>query len=276
MKKFDLKALNSIQIESVLDALGIEAKGRKYFCPYPHKKPQQLSIKNNMCKCYNCSEFPRDNGKFGGPVSVVQYVMGVEFKEACEWLHESFGVPYLDGIQADQTRPLPKPKKKKREIEYLTFDPFKTCNSVAIKDFMPKYRTMTEEQRIKMVYTFVYRFSLSTEQKPKFSFYKKERGIPPNNAYLQTIGYLGQEDIKEVLALLKKYFGEKDLLAFGVLKEKKNGIVFSFNYIKDGGLLMVPSFDLYTDMVTGFLVRPTHPADWMRERGVKELQLSCT
>jgi len=41
-------------------------------------------------------------------------------------------------------------------------------------------------------------------------------------------------------------------------------------------LLMVPSFDLYTDMVTGFLVRPTHPADWMRERGVKELQLSCT
>jgi len=133
---------------------------------------------------------------------------------------------------------------------------------------------MSIEQRLKMVYTFLYRYSLKTDQKPKFDFYKK-RGIPPNSTYLQAIGYLSQDDLKEVLVLLEKHFGDNDLLEFGILKENKDKLVFLFDYINlKGGLLMVPSFDLYTDMVTGFMVRPTHPAEWLRKRGIKELQLS--
>jgi hypothetical protein len=63
-------------------------------------------------------------------------------------------------------------------------------------------------------------------------------------------------------------------MEFGVLKEKDGKVSFAFDYIKEGGLLVVPSMDLYTDMVTGFMIRPTHPAKWMKERGLKELQLS--
>ena len=276
MKSFDIERLNLLPIESVLDSLGVEFSRKNFLCPYGHKKPSPLTIKNNMCKCYNCNDFPRpDDQKFGGPISVAQYVLKTDFVEACKWLHEAFNVPYLDGTHETQkARALPKIKKKK--IEYVTFDPFKSCNSVTLKDYMGKYHSMSIEQRLKMVYTFLYRYSLKTDQKPKFGFYKKERGIPSNNTYIQSIGYLSQDDLKEVLVLMKKYFGDKDLLEFGILKEDKDKLVFSFDYINKGGLLMVPSFDLYTDMVTGFMIRPTHPPKWMRERGVKELQLSTT
>jgi len=274
MKSFDVERLNLLPLESVLDSLGVEFSRKDYMCPYPHKKPQPLKIKNNMCMCYNCKDFPRpDDQKFGGPIAVAQYMLKTDFVEACKWLHEAFNVPYLDGTHETQkARVLP--KMKKREIEYITFDPFNSCNTVALKDYMGKYHGMSNEQRIKMVYTFLYRHSLKTEQKPKYGFYKKERGISSNSTYLQTIGYLSQDDLKEVLVLMKKYFGDKDLLEFGILKEDKDNLVFSFDYINKGGLLMVPSFDLYTDMVTAFMVRPTHPAEWMKKRGLKELQLS--
>jgi len=273
-KSFDTEQLNALPLESVLDSLGVDFLHKKYMCPYGHKRPRSITIKHNKCKCYNCNAFPTDD-KFGGPISVVMYMMKADFIEACTWLHEAFNVPYLDGSYSQETARVI-PKKKKVEVEYMIFNKDEQCTSVMIKEYISKYASMQDEQRLKMVYTYLYRYALQTEQKAKFGYYKKERGIASNNTYIQTIGYLSQEDIAEVLTLMKKTFGSEDLEKFGILKRKEDKLVFAFNYVNQGGLLVVPSFDLYTDMVTGFMMRPTHPPQWMKEKGVKELQLSQT
>lgn len=274
-KSFDTEQLNLLPVESVLSALGIENTGNRYYCPHDHKKKQQLTIKNNMCKCYNCQTFPRDDQKFGGPISVVQYISNCDFVEACTWLHETYGVPYLDGTQAEQ-RAKHIPKLKKKEIEYLTFDYDKECADVSVKKYLKDYASFSDEQKLKLVYTFFYRYSKRTKDVAKDKYYAIDRGIHKDNVYTQAIGYLSMNDIKDLIEKMRKIFPEEDLLRFKILKKHDDGnITFKFSFIKSGGLLVVPSFDLYNNMATGFMLRPTHPEDWMKKQGLKELQLSA-
>lgn len=258
---FNTEELNAIPLENVLTDLGLDRLRNKFICPYPHSKPQQISVysKDNICKCHNCDEVK------GGPISVVMYTLKVDFKEACIWLSERYQTGIAQPMKS-RTQ-ISKPKK----IEYLRFDNSKECQKVVLNDYRGKYNTLSKEQRLKMVYTYIYRFSLATKQNAKFAFYKNERGIDTKNSYLQKIGYIAIKEIDNLLSTLKKLFPMEDLQEFGVFKEDGS---FSFKYIKKGGLILVPSFDLYTDMVTGFMIRPTHAPQWMQERGVKELQLS--
>lgn len=273
-KSFDTEQLNSLPIEGVLGALGVENTGNRYYCPHVHKKKQQLTIKNNMCKCYNCQTFPRDDQKFGGPISVVQYISNCDFVEACTWLHETYNVPYLDGTQAEQ-RARHIPKLKKKEIEYLTFDYDKECTDVSVKKYLKNYASFSEEQKLKLVYTFFYRYSKRTKDVAKDKYYAQDRGIHKDNVYTQAIGYLSMKDVEVLIEKMRKIFPEEDLLNFKILKKHDDGnITFAFSFIKSGGLLVVPSFDLYNNMATGFMIRPTHPEQWMKEKGLKELQLS--
>jgi len=271
-KSFDIEKLNSIPIESVLDILGVESKGNKYYCPYNHAKKQQITIKNNMCKCYNCQTFPRDNQKFGGPINVVEYISKVSFEEACVWLHETFNIPYLDGTKEKRARSIPKLKKKK--MEYLTFDYNKKCTKVSVKKYLKNYASFSQEQKLKMIYTFFYRYSKRTKDKAKYKYYTEDRGIHKDNVYIQAIGYLSMKDVKDLIEKMRKIFPEEDLLKFNILKNDNERTTFKFDFINSGGLLVVPSFDLYNNLVTGFMIRPTHPPKWMKENGIKELQLS--
>lgn len=126
-----------------------------------------------------------------------------------------------------------------------------------------------------MIYTFFYRFSKRTKDVAKNKYYVDDRGINKDNVYTQAIGYLSMKDVDEVIEKMRKIFPEEDLLKFSILKKHDDGnITFKFSFLKSGGLLIVPSFDLYNNMTTGFMIRPTHPTKWMKEKGTKELQLS--
>jgi DNA primase len=273
MAKFDIEKLKLLSIDQVLSALGLEPirNSKKYACPNNHTTPTPLSIysKNNVCKCHNCDQFK------GGPIDVTMLRFDLDFVGACEWLHEAFSIPYLSGEQtAQKARPIPKPAKKK--IEYMTFDVSGKYASIELRRFYKDYHKMTTAQRLKMVYTFLYRYSAQGDHKAKYAYYGKERGISSDNRYIKAIGYLNQKQLKYVVDRMRAYFPEKDLLEFGILKERDGENKFVFHYVDRGGLLFVPSFDLYSDMVTGFMVRPTHPPKWMKTNGVKELQLSKT
>lgn len=271
-KKFDEDRLQAeIPFDSLLKALGVEHTKRDFLCPYLHDHNNvrmTYYLSTNLCHCHNCKET-------AGIVKITMKLKGWDFKEACAYLHEAFNIPYLEGDLTGEVRTLPK-NSSQPKIEYVTFDENHEYKTITLAEHISKYHSLNETQRLKMVYTFFYRHSLNTEQKAKFAFYKKERGIPSNNTYIQKIGYLSQDDSKEVLGLMLKYFGEKDLLEFGILKDRNGKVGYAFESIPKGGLLLVPSFDLYTDMVTGFMIRPTHPPQWMRDRKTKELQLSKT
>lgn len=264
--KYDLEMINSISLDQIFTALGLNMRGKDYICPYPHTKPHPIKIykDKNYCKCFNCNEFK------GGPIDVVKYKLGVDFKEAVKWIAETFDI---NGEQYTPSKNKPKQKIKK-ETHYQVFDSTKDCTNIDLNNFLVKYETLTKEQKLKMVYTTFYRFSLGTNQTPKYGYYKHERGI--QNRYIDKIGYIHQEDYAAIVEKLLSIFPMEDLVEFGLFKDKDGENVFIYNSIQKGGLLLVPSFDLYNNMVTGLMVRPTHPPMWMKENKVKELQLSKT
>ena len=268
--KYDVEAIGAIPLNSVFSALQVPMIKNKFICPYPHNKPQPVSIypKENICKCHNCDEFK------GNVIAATMYIRGQGFKETCEWLHGTFNIPFLNGDRnIVKARAIP---KKKQTIEYLTFDKKKECVSVVLRSHFKDYKKMNIAQKLKFVYTFLYRYSMRGEHKAKFAYYGKERGISSDNSYIQAIGYLNQKQLELVVSQMRKLFPEEDLIEFGILKEHDGKSKFVFHYVNRGGLLFIPSFDLYTNMVTGFMVRPTHPPKWMQKNGVKELQLSKT
>jgi DNA primase len=268
--KYDEEALGNVPLDSVFAALSVPMMRNKYICPYNHKKPQPVSIyeKENICKCHNCDEFK------GGVIAATMYIRQQGFKETCEWLHNAFSIPFLNGEQNGEAKArVIKPSKQK--IEYLEFNSSCEYTSIELRSHFKDYKKMTISQKLKFIYTYLYRYSIRGEQKAKFAFYSKERGISGKNSYIQAIGYLNQKQLKNVVERMKTLFPEEDLLEVGILKKDDKGkINFVFHYVNKGGLLFVPSFDLYTNMVTGFMVRPTHPSKWMKEAGLKELQLS--
>ena len=88
-----------------------------------------------------------------------------------------------------------------------------------------------------------------TEQSKKENYYKG-RGI---NIPLDKIGFLSYGDIKSLEKSLLRYFPLEDLVRFKVFNKNRAG----WNYSYD--VAIVPFFDLYSDLITGFSVRVLKP-----------------
>ena len=288
---------NSIKIEQVL-ALICENNGSKFFCPNGHSKPQKIQIYKtpNICKCHNCGEVK------GSPVDIAKWFKG-GFIDGLKWLADNFGIQkvlnpeYVDekgqtlsseelkkaqeSIRALQETIKHEIKETITKIDYLEFDSRKKYKLVDdIQEFLPNtklWEKLDDAQKLKVVYTWLYRETFTYgSQAAKYMYYKK-RGIDTTNKWLKKIGYLAVENFNEIFAKATALFPMELLELVGFAKKDDNGeFKLSFNYVKKGGILMVPSFDLYTNMITGFMLRPTHPAQWMKDRHIKEIQLSNT
>ncbi|MCT7578742.1 toprim domain-containing protein [Aliarcobacter butzleri] len=289
---------NSIKIEQVL-ALICENNGSKFFCPNGHSKPQKIQIYKtpNLCKCHNCNEVK------GSPVDIAKWHKGGNFIDGLKWLSENFGIQkvlnpeYIDekgqtlssdelkkaheSIRALQETIQHEVKETILKIDYLEFDSkkeYKVIND--IKEFMPNSKIwdkLDNNQRLKVVYTWFYRETFTYgSQTAKYMYYKK-RGIDTNNKWLKKISYLSVENFDDIYSKATALFPMDILELVGFTKKDDEGkFKLSFSYVKKGGILIVPSFDLYTNMTTGFMLRPTHPEQWMKDRHMKEIQLSNT
>ncbi|MCK9553272.1 CHC2 zinc finger domain-containing protein [Aquamicrobium sp.] len=270
---YDIENIKTIPIANILSAMGVEHKGKYFLCPNNHKTSQALTIysKTNTCKCFNCGDFQGDS------IEIVKKHFNLPFLDACKWISDTFNISTIEN-QENQPRTFQKPAtpKVKKEISYVEFDNSKKFTKIELQAYLAQYNTLKDAQRLKLVYTYLYQFGLKNieNEAKKVSFYKT-RGVPKNSTYLKVISYIDTSSFEELIKTLLATFPMEDLLEFKVFKQKEDGEnVFAYKYINKGGLLLVPSFDLYSNMVTGFMVRPTEPPTWMKEKKIKELQLS--
>lgn len=290
---------SSIKIEQVLSLI-CENNGSKFFCPNEHSKQQKIQIYKtpNLCKCHNCGEVK------GAPVDIAKWYKGGNFIDGLKWLADNFGIQkvlnpeYIDdkgqtlsseefkkaqeSIRALQETINLEIKETITKIDYLEFDSTKKYKVVDdIQEFLPDtklWEKLDDAQKLKVVYTWLYRETFTYGyQAAKYMYYKK-RGIDTTNKWLKKISYLAVENFDDIYSKATALFPMEilELVGFAKKDEDKDEFRLSFNYVKQGGILIVPSFDLYTNMVTGFMLRPTHPEQWMKDRHMKEIQLSNT
>lgn len=275
--EYDIEALEEIPIQDVVVALGggypkdSEPSAKQYnmhccnkdFHKEGDKKPSlTIWIEKNICKCHVC-------GTAGNSISVAKSMLG-DFKKACEWLHETFSVPYKSGSNASyKQRKIIKPKPK--QTEYIRFDKSLSFRHVEVKEFVNKYDQLNKEQKLKLVYTYLYRFSLLTDRKKLNNFYIK-RGIQ-KNPHIAKIGYLSESDIKVVEEKLKAIFKEEDLIEFGIINDASHKY-YPLQWKQIKNCLVVPAFSIYTDLVEGMMLRPTDNSNKWFQGKEKRLSVS--
>lgn len=263
-QKYNKDAIGQIDIANVAEALGMERKGNtKYFKCHDEKTPSAVIYPqtNSYC-CFGC-------GLKGDGIAIVQQKQGFSYHEACEWLHNEFNIPFLDGSSACSYTP--PPKKVHLKIR-LAFDFHKDYTNVVIKNWLPKYSSLSDAQKMKIIYTTVYRFSLATDQAEKLAWYANKRGIK-EHYLLDQIGWLNKGDLKKLTVLLESKFPMEDLVRFKVYNDgmhEKNPL--KFRYFTDAAFSVVPFHELYSDMVNGLMLRNTSPNAGKK----KEFQISCS
>lgn len=277
MKKYDIDALKLLPIDEVVEALG-GMKGQRsknYHCfngvAHSDGMDQHPSLgvdkRKNIAKCFAC-------GIGGDPVSLATKAFSGDFKRACEFLHDAFGIPYLDGEKIEKRVPsIPFGKKiKEIPVNYMSFTGKEPYHRIRIKDFLDRYGQLKEAQKLKLVYSYIYRNSLllEEEEKNKKAEYLNKRKM--NHPLSSMVGFLGENKIGKVIESAKNLFGEEDLVKFNIINgpdHKKNPL--GWKYGKD--VLVFPSFDLCSDLVTGMMLRPIKKPHWFSG---KEWQLSAT
>ncbi|WP_434656682.1 toprim domain-containing protein [Sulfurimonas sp. NW9] len=272
--EYDIEALEAISVQDVVIALGGRyPKDREPGMPQYNmsccngnfhkegdKKPSMTIYKSkNICKCHVC-------GTAGNPISVAKSMLG-DFKKACEWLHDTFSIPYKSGSNYSKPKKFQAPKPK--QTEYIRFDKSLGFTHVEVREFVKRYDRLNKEQKLKLVYTYLYRFSLTTNH-TKLKNYYSSRGIE-NNLHISKIGFLSEDDIKIVVDKLIAVFKIEDLIEFGILNDASHKY-FPLQWKQIKNCLLVPSFSIHTDLVEGFMLRPIDESNkWFKG---KESRLS--
>ncbi|KPH51488.1 hypothetical protein HPU229336_06310 [Helicobacter pullorum] len=261
--KFNLEALKNIPILEVLSSFGInQIKGKFVTClnykshnNNDHKPSMYVNMKQNTCKCFACN-------LGGNSIEIAKFAFNGDFKKACEFLHSQFNIPFLDNSIITSGFTAPSFKAPKKEVQYMNFLRDKQYQSLKVAELMPKYKQEDRLGKLKILYSFVYRYSLMTNQAKKEEYYKN-RGI---QAPLDKIGFLSYADVKSLEKSLISFFPLEDLTSFKIFNKNRVG----WNYGYD--IAIVPCFDLYSDLITGFSVRSLNP----NNRGAKELNVFCS
>lgn len=213
--------------------------------------------RTNSCHCFTC-------GISGTPVNIAKHKFGGDFKEACEFLHATFKIATLDNnpVRQVKVQSVQKPKQATQFMEFDTSKPYATIGD--LDSFVKLYDKMSDAQKLKLIYTSLYRFSLSTNQERKEAYYLK-RGIKKLNL-VDKIGFLTYLDVKNLENHLLERFPIEDLIRFKIFSAKTKAFNYAFN------IAVVPNFDLYSNMVVGFSFRSIDPT----YKGAKEVNISCS
>lgn len=173
-------------------------------------------------------------------------------------------------------------KEISHEIIYTNFDSQKKYEIVDYVNLLSKYENMSDKQKFMMIVTAIYKFSLLTNQQDKYNYYKSRAISAIKHPALLSkikkirdeIGYIHyQNDMDNLVTHLCSLFPIDDLIMFGIVNDDKHKFAHSFKHFSFEGFCVIPSFDLYSNMVTGLKLRNTKLADWQDEN-MKEPELS--
>jgi len=210
-------------------------------------------------------------------------------KEALEIMAEMVGssieeINYENEVhKASNIVLVPKKKQVKatsrvesKEIDYLLFDFNKKAQIVDFKKYLPstvKYTKLNDIQKWKVFVTAIYNFSLNTKQWGKDNYFSSI-GISIKKAPLLSekvemiknkLGFLHIADIKNLLNYLLEdcKFSVGNLVEYGLLVNSNSRKI---NISIEEGLVVIPNFDMYTNMVTGLKFRKTKLKTWLDKK----------
>lgn len=176
-------------------------------------------------------------------------------------------------------------EKKQAEVvvKPIVYETFlnKEYKVVDFTKYIARYKDMNDEQKFKLIASYIYYFSKKTNQTPKATYYKS-RGISsvlePKltqkvGQIVDEIGYLSNSDINQLLKQLTSTFNVNDLITFGIINDGTHKQPFSFKHSSEEGFCVIPNFDLYSNMVHGLKLRNTKLASW-QSKSMKEPELS--
>ncbi len=258
--EFDIERLEAIPINEVVEAFGGGYKmdkgpgGKQYnmhccngTAHSENDKKPSLTIwsETNICKCQTGCIVK------GAPIAVAKAMFKGDFVEACKWLHDTFSIPYLNGMN---NKPLKKFSKGKPKIlKYDTFDKKRKFQKVMVSSWIKKYDKLSKSQRLKLVYTYLYRFSLTTNRDSLKRYYTSRK---ITHVHMDKIGYLSVDDVEKISNELIHHFPIEDLVEFGLFNDSKHKY-YPLTWKKTKNVLVIPSFSLYSNLVEGFMLRPT-------------------
>lgn len=216
-----------------------------------------INVRTGAFRCMSCSYS-------GNLLTMAKRITGGNQREAYQLLYGEAGLSY----DSDDYKPLPKYTPEKKEVEYMYFEPKKQFKIVELEKYKDRLSSMSQSQKYKFVLTAIYRQSLKTNQNEKNAYYGN-RGIS-KNPKLGLIGFIPKGDSvfwKEI----ENIVGIDLLIEFGIYNApdaKYNPITFKHDWT--GPHCFIPSFDLYSDMLSGGMLRPVIKP----KNGAKEFSLS--
>lgn len=277
MKRYDLERLVEIPIGEVLEELGARpgrsGGGKLWHCfnddghAHGDRNPS-LAVwqEKNICKCFACG------GPSGDPVAVAKFAFGNDFRQACEWLHEKWGIPFVDDESEEpvprprmQAKPRPAARRKQEPKTYWALDLSRKRERIRVGEQLQK-DGLTEMERMRLAYAYIYRSSLRTDQRQKIEYYRS-RGI--ESPWEEICGFLSWGDMKRVLDEMRQWWRLDELERFNIVKIRKNGSTGSL----PGNVITVPSFAPYTDLLDGLMLRSIEPGMKMKERSVSNYEI---
>lgn len=202
-----------------------------------------VNVRTGGFRCMSC-------GHSGNLITIAKHILNTnDGKEALALLADEAGVSLGDQTNRPPRKPLPKSEPK--EIQYVRFNREKPIVNIEIDQWLPKLDSMSEVQKYKLILTTIYRASLKTDQSKKLAYYA---GRKITNPRTQLIGFI-QKDDSAFWEPIEKAFGIDLLMHFGFyFPADAKWHPMSWKYNAD--VCFVPSFDLYTDLLTGAMLRP--------------------
>ena len=127
-------------------------------------------------------------------------------------------------------------------------------NNKTLFDYLDDFENLSFKLKFQTLITMIYHFSLMSDQTKKDNYYKNRLITPPED-----IGFLSIDDIELLEEQLSKKF-DKELLEKFIFKDSH------FRY--KGEFAIIPSFDLYSNLLTAIRLRNIYPSK------LKEIEVS--
>ena len=246
----DLNQLfQNISIEELLSELNPTKHSTYYhlICPFCGKKEAYIPNKGELKPIIICNR----KNKCGQIISIWNYLKqfkGLSNKDIFKLLNLK-----------EENYTIPKNKKSTKIKIRIIQKPLKipiSQKDYNLNDLIQNFKNLDIELKFQTILTYIYQYSLSTNQYFKNLYYKKRKISPPKN-----IGHLSKKDSYELTQKLLELFDEKRLFKFGIFLKGRFKFIFShFN--------VIPSFDIYTNLITALRFRNNLPFK------PKELELS--
>ncbi len=259
-------------VEVIGNYIQLKKAGSSYeaCCPFHGEKTPSFKVSpsRNTYHCFGC-------GVSGDSINFVMEYNSRSFPEAVEEVAaiSNYTLQYEDGSELEY-QPYQRKERLEKPFEFQEFNSEKEYKQIDFELFIPKFSKMDDDQKAKMIFTAIYTFSRHTTQWGKEKFYRG-RGIDLKADNQKTrqikneIGYLYKTDIPVLVKLLEEDFGAQTLREFGITSQ-----MGEFIHQTAEGFCVIPSYDLYSNMITGLKLRNTKLFDW-QSKNLKEPEMSA-